>query len=858
MKEFSLKSLVPHVVVIALFAAIVFAYFHPLFSGKVIRQGDIIHFKGMSREIVDFRAQHHSEPLWTNSMFGGMPAYQISVNYPNNLVRYADNVLQLGLPLPASYVFLYLLGFYILMLVLKVDPWLGFLGSVAYAFSSFFFIVIEAGHNSQAHAIGYMPAVLAGFILIYRGRYLSGGILTALFLSLELYCNHPQMTYYLFMVIAIFCFVELARAIKNKTWMMYLRSSAVAGMAAVIALGCNITNLWATYDYGKYTTRGGTELTIDEEGKTNKGDVTSGLNKSYINQWKYGQSETMTLLIPDFKGGASEPIGWDESALKKIDEQYAQAVGNMTSYFGEQGFTSGPVYVGAIVAFLFVLGLFLVDGSFKWTLLAATVLSIMLSWGDNLKWLSDLFLDHVPGYNKFRSVSFTLVMAELAVPILAVLAVQKILKEPEAVFKRIRLPFLSAKKNDDTAVSPKLTLAGTLNLRNKSLVAFIFTGGVALICWLMPDAVNDFAPANERETLMMRYKHAQPDVKETDIANYLDTVLPLTEEARRQVFRSDAIRTFLFIAVAFILLSLFVSKTIPGKILCAALAALVILDMAMVDWRWLRDDKKNADRTDFVSKSEMDDPFPMTAADQQILQDKDPDFRVLNTTVRLDQDAGTSYYHKSLGGYHGAKLRRYQELIDFQLSRNNMNVVNMLNAKYFIVRENGEYMARRNPNAYGNAWFVENYKMAASPDSEILALNRINPRLTAAVDKRFESELTGLALKKDSTASIRLDSYLPNDLVYSSSSSSEGLAVFSEIYYANGWNAYVDGKLTPHFRADYVLRAMRVPAGSHKIEFRFEPKIYSMGEKISLACSSLLLLVTAGFGAVTVRKKISS
>jgi len=838
--SFNFKKCIPHIVGILIFAAITLVYFSPLIGGKKqLQQGDITHYQGMSKEISDYREKTGGkEALWTNSMFGGMPAYQISVEYHGNLLKYVHALLTFGLPHPSGYIFICMLGFFILLMALDVDPWVGIVGSIAFGFSSYFFIILSAGHNSKAEAIAYMAPVVAGFVLTYRGKYLAGGALTALFLGLELFANHLQITYYLAIFLFVYCVSEFVGAIRKKTIPAYLKSTGVIAVAGILAVLPNITNIWATYEYGKYTTRGKSDLTINETGKSNASDKTDGLDRSYATGWSYGRGETMTLMIPNFKGGASEQISsHHEDALKDVKGEMKEYVGQMDSYWGDQPFTSGPVYAGAIVIFLFVLGLFIVKGPLKWAVLIATLLSILLSWGSNYMEFSNFFFDHVPGYNKFRAVSMILVIAELGLPLLGILALDQALKTSDFFAQKVKAPF------------------SNFFLENKKVffIAFGLTGGLCLLFLLAPGLADFYkSPAafsgagigGEREHLYAQIvKQAGPQTT--------NQLLDDLEVARRAIFKSDVWRSFVFITLAGALLFFYFRSSYQRYVVIGGIGLFVLIDMFVVDKRYLND-------SNFVPKQQVEAPYQPSAADQQILADKDPDFRVFNTSVNTFNDASTSYFHKSIGGYHGAKLKRYQELIEFQISKNNTSVLNMLNTKYFIIADKDQQpMAVPNANAMGNAWFVKEFKLVANADSEIVALTHFDPAKTAIVDKQFESELK-FTPSKDSTSFIRLTHYEPNDLTYETSNKGEGLAVFSEIYYEKGWNAYVNGALMPHFRADYVLRAMHLPAGNNKVEFKFEPKVYNTGEKISTAGSLILLLVCAGSGFLAWKKRNSA
>lgn len=811
----TIKKFLPYISAIIIFIVVTMVYFSPLMEGKKLYQGDITNHKGMSQEIVKYRETHNDqEPLWTNSMFGGMPAYQISTKYPNNLVAYFDKLFMLFLPHPAGYVFLYMIGFFILLLAMRIDPWLAIGGSLAFALSSYFFIILNAGHNSKAQAIGYMAPVIAGVILAYRGKYILGACLTALFLSLELHANHLQITYYLMLMLLLFGVAQFVNDIKEKQISRFFKASGLLVAAAALAVIPNVTNLWTTYEYGEYSTRGKSELTSNKENKT------SGLDRDYATGWSYGIGETMTLMIPNFKGGASEAIGnYDKEALKGIDSNFKQHVSNVSAYWGDQPFTSGPVYVGAIICFLFVLGLFVVKGAYKWWLLAATLLSIMLAWGKHFMGFTNFFLDYMPGYNKFRAVSMTLVIAELTIPLLAILTLDYIIKNVETIKASLK------------------STAKEFNFKYSLIISMFLTAGICLFYIVVPSAMTFFGAEEYDQIYNQVVKSAGDDVA-TQFMNSIET-------ARQALLKSDLIRSFLFILFSGILIYVFIAVKQNKSILIAALSLLIIADMWPVNKRYLNKDN-------FVNEKKVTKPFQTTEADLAILQDTEPDFRVFNTTARLDQDSRTSYFHKSLGGYHGAKLKRYQELIDFHLaSKRNMNVINMLNTKYFIIQDqqSGQTRAIPNPERLGAAWFVDSVKMVANSDSEITALTNFNPKTTVVVDQRYSGEVQSFNHTHDSTRSIAIQTYEPNHLTYKSHSNTNQLAVFSEIYYDKGWNAYVDGKQQTYFRTNYVLRGMLVPAGEHTVEFKFEPEAYYKGEKISLAGSILLLLlVIGGFG----------
>lgn len=804
------------IVAILVFLSITVVYFSPVLEGKKLDQHDINMFKGMSKEIADFRQATGEEPLWTNSMFGGMPAWQISVKYNGNLMSYVDKVFMLWLPYPMNYVFLYFLGFFILMLVMKVDPWVGMVGAIAFALSSYFFIILGAGHTSKAHAIGYMAPVMAGIILTFRGKYLQGAVLTAVALSLEIYSGHLQITYYLLIIVLIYGIYKIIETIINNHYAHFFKAAGVLIAAALIAILTHSTNLWATYDYGKDTMRGKPELTKAAEIKS------GGLDKDYITHWSYGIGETWSLMIPNVKGGASGLLG-NVNEIKKADPAYRKAIAQQTNaYWGDQPGTSGSVYVGIITIFLYILGLFIVRDKIKWALLAAAILSIMLAWGKNWMPLTDFFIDYIPGYNKFRAVSMILVIAELVIPVLAFLALGKIVSDPTSL------------KNN----------------KNALYISFGLTGGLALLFYFMPNTFFSFLSENERLQF--------GQLMQTNDAGQVKLYLTSLEDVRIAIFKADALRGFFIVLVAAVLTYLFMIDKIKKLWLILGIGLLILGDMVSVNMRYLNS-------SNFIRAKLADEPFSPTPANNFILNDNS-DYRVLDITKSTFNDASTSYFHKSIGGYHGAKLQRYQDLIEYNIQGEietvinelssgatmfkidnmfkNLDVLNMLNTKYIIYNPDAQPLI--NKSAYGSAWFVNKVVEAANPDEEIAELKNHYLRNTAIVDSRFMDLVPKTSFTVDSSAAIVLDSYRPNYLTYSSKSSSEELTVFSEIYYEKGWNAYIDGEAVQHFRANYVLRAMIIPPGEHIIEFKFEPSVYIVGERISFVSSLIVILLLLG------------
>ncbi len=798
-----LKKLLPHIVAVLVFIGLALGYMHPLLKGKELFQSDIVQFLGMSKEIVDFREETGDEPLWTNSMFGGMPAYQISTLYPNNWSKKLLKVFSLGIPHPASLLFLMMAGAYFMFLMMGVGWRYALAGAFGYAFASYTLIILGVGHNSKAHAMVYMAPVIGSILLTYRGRYILGAALLALFLSLEIATNHLQITYYLLLTVLLLGVVKLVDAIKTGQLANFSKATGVMVIAALIAIGPNVSALWTTADYGTETMRGKSELSTKQE--------SSGLDKSYALSYSYGIGETFTMLIPNFKGGSSHGSLTEKSnvyeALVDNGVPKSQAKGmiaSMPTYWGGQTYVAGPVYLGAIICFLAVLGLLVIRTNDRWWLLLAFLLSIMLSWGSNFAAFSDLFFYYFPGYNKFRAVSMTLVIAQLVLPIAAVLGLKAFFDYKD---KKI--------------------------LQKKLMIAVGVVGGLCLFFALLPGALYDFTSAQDTQLTK---------------AGYPEWLVDALLEDRQSLLQSDALRSLIFILLTAGVLFANQLGKLKANVAGILIAVLVLADLVPVAQRYLKED-------DFVSARKNKNIFTPTPVDQQILADQDPNFRVLNLAANTFNDSRTSYFHKSIGGYHGAKLKRYQELIDSCISKTNLAVLNMLNAKYFITPDKeGKPGVRRNPLALGNAWFVEELKMVENADQELAALKDFNPSKLAVVDKRFEEDLAGFATSFDSTARIEFLEYRPNYLKYESHTGTDQLAVFSEIYFANGWNAYVDGELKPHWRANYVLRSMVIPKGDHTVEFKFEPTVYSTGENIALAGSILLILFVIGGVAADVKR----
>lgn len=835
----NLKKFTPHILAIVVFAIITVIQFNPLLKGKVINQSDIVQFRGMSKEATDYRNTHHEEPLWTNSMFGGMPAYQVSVLYPGNWLTHIDKIFHLFMPHPGGYIFMCFFGFFILLLCLEVNPWLALAGSLAYGFSSYFFIILEVGHNSKSNAIGYMAPVLGGIILLMRNKFWLGFAITTLFMALELNANHVQISYYGIMVYVLVFITYFIIAVKEKHTAAFFKGLALFILAFLIAVLPNAGNLLSTNEYGKYTTRGQTELTIGADMKSNKGNATSGLDKDYAVQYSHGIGETFTFLIPNFKGGSSGlPISYaDKDALKDVEPEFREQIGSMSAYFGVQGSTAGPVYIGAIFVLLAFLGLFIIDHPLKWPLLVATILSMMLSWGKFFMGLTSVFMDVLPGYNKFRAVSMILVIAELTVPLLAVLALDKFIKT-DAAKTTFKLPFL----------------AKGYELKKILLASLIVVGGFCLLGVAAPTVVNSFDKPYEEQQLASAYKDS--GASDAELQQALPVIMSNLETARISIFKSDALRSLIFVLLGAAILYLYLLKKIKAQLFFIILALLFTIDMWPVGMRFLNS-------RSFVPKAQFDAPPQKTPADEQILMDTTLDYRVLNLTTMPFQDATTSYYHKSIGGYHGAKLKKYDELISFHLMKEvnflsnglnssgvtarsidsltaRMNTMNMLNTKYIILPAREEPVALPNPNANGNAWLVKQVKTVANADSEIVSLYSNDTKLTALIQQKNKPASLKDNYKAEGT--ITLQAYLPNHLTYKTESHADEFAVFSEIYYPKGWNAYLDGTFKPHYCVDYLLRGMELPKGKHTVEFKFEPTIYKTGNTISMIGSILVLI----------------
>lgn len=831
-----MKKLLPDLIAILAFVLLSFAYFFPAdIENRILFQHDTAAGAGAGQEVKEYYEQTGERSRWTNSLFGGMPMYQIAPSYDSTKsLQWVQKAYQLFLPDYVCLTFMLMLGFYILLRVFGIPVWLAGLGGIMWAFSSYFFILISAGHIWKFITLAYVPPTIAGIVLAYRGKLLWGGILTALFVALQITSNHVQMSYYFFFVILFFVGAYFEKAWRTKTLPQFFKASAVLIVAALVGIAANVSNLYHTYAYSKETMRGKSELV--QTGDAAK-QTSSGLDRDYITQWSYGIDETLTLLVPNFKGGASAALSQSETAMSKANPMYSSLYGSLTQYFGTQPMTSGPVYVGAFVLFLFVLGCFIVKGPLKWALIGATFFSIVLSWGKNFMPLTDFFIDYVPLYNKFRAVSSILVIAEFTIPLLAIFALKRLLEEPE-ILKQEKKPLG---------------------------ISLLLTAGIALLLAVAPGSIGSgYVPAQEAQML-------QNAVNQQMIpANELSGILANLGEMRAELVSSDALRSFIIIGIGCSLLWLYASGKLRSSLTIAGITILCLADMWGVNKRYLND-------AQFVPHSIRTETFTKTNTDELILQDTCLDYRVLNFATSTFDDNNTSYWHKSVGGYHPAKLRRYQEMIEHHISpemqaaykaiataggemdsvdANKFRVLNMLNTKYFIfpAGQQRQTVPILNPHAYGNAWFVNKVQYVNNANEEIDALDSIIPTETAVVDARFKDVLKGATESyKDSLSSIRLTSYTPNRLTYETNNAQDGIAVFSEIYYPDGWHVTIDGQPAELARADYILRTMHVPAGQHTIEMRFDPTSLHVTEGI--AYGALALLVIGIIVAVLIAKR---
>ena len=823
-----LKKCLPDVLAVLLFAVLAFAYFFPAdIEGRILYRHDASAGRGAGQEGIEYLQKTGERSRWTNALFGGMPTYQMAPSYhsTDNLTQ-AINAYHLWLPENVWYVFAYLLGFYILLRAFDFRQHLAALGSIIWAFSTYFLIIIAAGHIWKVWALAYLPPLIAGIVLAYRGKYLWGFIVTAIFTAFEINANHVQMTYYYAFIILFLIIAWLVEAIREKQLVRFAKATGVALAAGILGLCMNLSNLYHTWQYSQESMRGKSELV-----KQNAANQTnSGLERDYITQWSYGIGETWTLLVPNTKGGASVPLSHNETAMAKADPNFMEIYNQIGQYWGEQPGTSGPVYVGAFVMFLFILGLFIVKGPIKWALLAATILSILLSWGKNFMGFTDFFIDYVPMYAKFRTVASILVIAEFTIPLLAMLALKKLFDEPELM-------------------KPRMKYVG---------ISFLLTGGVAMLFSLMPSAFfSSFISTSEMQALK-----SLP-------AEYIQPIMTNLTEMRQAMFTSDALRSFYIILVGTGILLAVVYGKLKKEYAVGIILVLCLVDLWTVNKRYLNDEM-------FVPKSEREAPQQMTQADEQILHDKSLDYRVLNLASNTFNENETSYYHKSIGGYHAAKLRRYQEMIEQYISPEMQQVfsavseaggdvtkingdsiwpvLNMLNTKYMIFPlQGGQTVPLQNPYTYGNAWFVDKIQYAANANEEIAAVGKLSLRHEAVADAKFKTQL-GEAVEQDSVSIVTIKTYEPNELTYEVNSGKGGVVVFSEIYYP-GWTATVDGQPAELGRVNYILRALNVKPGKHAVVLTFKPKSVNTTETIAYVSYVILILIVLGAAFMEYRRR---
>lgn len=794
-----LKAFFTHFFVAVFFIIVALTYFSPVLQGKVISQHDIKLFVGMAKEQNDFRKLNDGqEPYWTNSAFGGMPTYQLGAYYPHDYVKKLDSLIRF-LPRPADYLFLYFIGFYILLCCMKVDYKLAILGALAFGFSTYLIIIFGAGHNAKAHALGYLPMLLGGILLVFRKKYLWGFVLTALAMALEIRANHYQMTYYFMLLVLILGVVYLVDAIRKKYLKHFFISVGILLIAVALGIAANATGLMATKEYADWSTRGPSKLTVDPNG--NPKEKSTGLDKEYITQWSYGVSESLNLFVPRLFGGATfENLGEDSKAFDFLIDQglpRSRALdfsSQLQTYWGDQPITSGPAYIGAIIFFLFILGLFLVRQKAKWWLLGGVLMSLFLSWGKNFSVLTDFMIDYFPLYNKFRAVSSIQVILELCAPILAILALAALFNSSIDKTKKLK--------------ALKITFFSILGL-----------------CVLLLVFKSTFSFEGPRDRMLK--------------SNYGDELYALIKLDRKAIYNSDLFRSFILVVLTTTVLWFYLKGKLRQSMVIIALGALIVFDLVGVDLRYVN--TKN-----FVSNRAMNQPFMETAVDKEIKKDKGI-YRVWDQSEGLAGGGRTSYYHQTISGYHAAKPAGMQELFDYQLVKGNMEILNMLNVKYVVQQdEEGRSYPATNPDANGNGWFISELKKANNSDEEMKLLEGLQTKREAVVNTKDFSNINRFAFRTDSISKITLEDYEPNHLTYTSMNAYAGVGVFSEMYYAHGWNAYIDGNLQEHFRVNYVLRALRIPKGVHTIEFKFEPEVVKTGSKITLASSILLGLVVLG------------
>lgn len=801
-----LSSFIPYLLAIIGFAIASLTYFSPVLKGKKIFQSDIVQYIGMAKQQIDIREQKGEEIYWTDRAFGGMPTYQSGALYPNNFIKKIDRLVRF-LPRPADYLFLYFIGFFVLLKCFRVDTLLAFFGSLAFGFSTYLIIILGVGHNSKAHAIGYMPLVLSGVLLVYNNKYIKGGLLFCVAMALELVANHFQMTYYLILLLGIVALVYLVEAIKQKALVEFAKASGILLGGLFLALALNATSILATREYSEFSTRGKSEITISPQGAIPQRD---GLEKDYILSYSYGILETFNLAIPRFMGGSSSEDAGENASIVKELIQMGYPVAEAKSfaktsptYWGEQPYVGAPAYIGAGVVFLFVLGLFLIQGKRKWWIVIASVLALFLSWGKNMEWFSDLFINYFPLYSKFRAVTSIQVIIELCLPILGIWATHKFISDKE-VSKEIKLNTL---------------------YKSTGVV-----GGILLLFVLFKNTLFSFANANDAELIQtagMRFVSA-------------------LREDRARLLTNDTLRSLFFVIAIAGSLFAFLKQKISKHVTLVAIGVLLVTDLVLVDKRYVNN-------ADFVSAIQMDKPFTATEADKEILKDK-THFRVYDLTGSPFNTARTSYFHNAIGGYHGAKPARIQDLFDFYISAGHQPILDMLNVKYFIF--DGEHAAQieQNKKANGNAWFVNKVESVNTANEELTSLRSVNLKNTAIVSAK--NSIEAKEFTTDSLSAIKLKNHHPERQVFESSNSHAGFAVFSEMYYKKGWKAYIDGSETPIIKTNYALRGLSIPSGNHEIVFEFKPQVIKTGSTITLIAFILLLVLTVG-GIVYLNRKQS-
>lgn len=812
------KNQVFQSILIAIISGLVITgiFFYPELEGKRLLQSDIVKFKGMSKEIADY-AEKGEKILWTGNMFSGMPTYQIKTIHDGNIFFYLDYIFRFGMPRSSGFLFLYFIGFFIMLRLMRFENIYSVIGAIAFALSTYFIIIIQAGHTSKAHAIGYIAPLIGSIYISYRGKYLLGGILAALFGGLHLMTNHLQITYYFLFFIIFYLIGELINNVLKKTLLNFLKATASLSIASLFAIGPNLSNVLTTYEYSNYTTRGKTELTFEQQ------STKTGLDKDYITAWSYGKDETLSLLIPNIKGGSSEPIGQHKNSLKKVKPQYRNNIAQISAYFGEQPFTSGPVYVGAIVFLLFFIGIFILDKNyFYWVLIIATIFSILLAWGRHFMPLTDWFIDNFPLYNKFRTVSTWLVLTEFTIPLIAILTLKKIFDQ--------------------------LQIFSNLSLRLWAPAAITIL--ICLSFWLTPQTFNSFLTTEEQKQLA---ELTNQGISDQQIEEFEENII----QARAAIVSADSMRSLIFVLIATLLIFLWIRKKIKKEFILIALLILIAIDLITINKRYLKS-------SHFKNKRALENPYPEYPAYSFILQDKELHYRVLNLGVNTFNDASTSYFHKSIGGYHAAKLQRYQDLITYKIHPeivqfidviqknpndttihkllNDMHAINMLNTKYIILNVNNPPVL--NKFRYGPAWFVDSIRFAQSADEEMLLVKQSNLKKLAIVHEQFSHLFDNIPFESDPTATISLISYHPHKLEYHYSSKKPQIVIFSEIYFPRGWEAYINNQQTEMFRANYVLRGLVCPAGNYTITMQFKPKVYYNSKKIAAVSSISFVLVS--------------